>query len=225
MLKFGAIIFDFDGVLLESEFEGNRQLAELLTDFGHRTQRRGDVQALRRAQRPAVHRRDRDADRRVRFRQNSTSAQQGQARPRAARGHRCGRRRGRFRPSRCRRSCPKAVASSSSTRWIRTPSGASRPRRAVRRSRLQRPRACRARQAGAGHLSPCGRAARRSRSTDCVILEDSRGRRDRRARVGRAGDRPRRGARIASTGMPTRCARSASRRSRTASTRCGGCSA
>ncbi|HZC37524.1 MAG TPA: HAD family phosphatase [Sphingomicrobium sp.] len=37
MLSFGAIIFDFDGVLLESEFEGNRQLAELLTDLGHRT--------------------------------------------------------------------------------------------------------------------------------------------------------------------------------------------
>lgn len=33
----GAIIFDFDGVLLESEFEGNRLLAELLTDLGHRT--------------------------------------------------------------------------------------------------------------------------------------------------------------------------------------------
>ena len=32
----GAIIFDFDGVLLESEFEGNRMLAELLTEFGHR---------------------------------------------------------------------------------------------------------------------------------------------------------------------------------------------
>lgn len=32
-----AIIFDFDGVLIESEFEGNRQLAELLTDLGHRT--------------------------------------------------------------------------------------------------------------------------------------------------------------------------------------------
>lgn len=32
-----AIIFDFDGVLLESEFEGNRQLAELLTELGHRT--------------------------------------------------------------------------------------------------------------------------------------------------------------------------------------------
>lgn len=32
-----AIIFDFDGVLLESEFEGNKMLAELLTDLGHRT--------------------------------------------------------------------------------------------------------------------------------------------------------------------------------------------
>lgn len=32
-----AIIFDFDGVLLESEFEGNVMLAELLTDLGHRT--------------------------------------------------------------------------------------------------------------------------------------------------------------------------------------------
>lgn len=37
MSEFQAIIFDFDGVLLESEFEGNRQLAELLTDLGHRT--------------------------------------------------------------------------------------------------------------------------------------------------------------------------------------------
>lgn len=32
-----AIIFDFDGVLLESEFEGNRMLAELLTELGHET--------------------------------------------------------------------------------------------------------------------------------------------------------------------------------------------
>jgi HAD superfamily hydrolase (TIGR01509 family) len=36
MIDFRAIIFDFDGVLLESEFEGNVQLAELLTDLGHR---------------------------------------------------------------------------------------------------------------------------------------------------------------------------------------------
>ena len=32
----GALIFDFDGVLLESEFEGNRELAGMLTDLGHR---------------------------------------------------------------------------------------------------------------------------------------------------------------------------------------------
>jgi len=37
MSHFDAIIFDFDGVLLESEFEGNQQLADLLTDLGHRT--------------------------------------------------------------------------------------------------------------------------------------------------------------------------------------------
>src|SRR4051794_29420970 len=37
MLNFDAIIFDFDGVLIESEFEGNQLLAELLTDLGHQT--------------------------------------------------------------------------------------------------------------------------------------------------------------------------------------------
>lgn len=37
MRDFDAIIFDFDGVLLESEFEGNRLLAKLLNDLGHRT--------------------------------------------------------------------------------------------------------------------------------------------------------------------------------------------
>lgn len=37
MIRPDAIIFDFDGVLLESEYEGNRLLAELLTDLGHRT--------------------------------------------------------------------------------------------------------------------------------------------------------------------------------------------
>ena len=36
MIRFDAIIFDFDGVLLESEFKANLQLAELLTDMGHR---------------------------------------------------------------------------------------------------------------------------------------------------------------------------------------------
>ena len=36
-MRFDAIIFDFDGVLLESEFQGNKDLAALLTDLGHET--------------------------------------------------------------------------------------------------------------------------------------------------------------------------------------------
>jgi HAD superfamily hydrolase (TIGR01509 family) len=36
MISFDAIIFDFDGVLLESEFAANVEIAELLTDLGHR---------------------------------------------------------------------------------------------------------------------------------------------------------------------------------------------
>jgi beta-phosphoglucomutase-like phosphatase (HAD superfamily) len=36
-LRFDGIIFDFDGVLIESEFEGNQRLAELLTSLGHPT--------------------------------------------------------------------------------------------------------------------------------------------------------------------------------------------
>jgi len=38
MLSPKAIIFDFDGVLLESEFESNRHLAHLLTELGHPTE-------------------------------------------------------------------------------------------------------------------------------------------------------------------------------------------
>lgn len=36
-VRFDALIFDFDGVLLESEFEGNRHIAEYLTAIGHPT--------------------------------------------------------------------------------------------------------------------------------------------------------------------------------------------
>jgi HAD superfamily hydrolase (TIGR01509 family) len=36
-VKFDAIIFDFDGVLLESESAHNRQIAEYLTSIGHPT--------------------------------------------------------------------------------------------------------------------------------------------------------------------------------------------
>jgi HAD superfamily hydrolase (TIGR01509 family) len=35
MISFDAIIFDFDGVLLESEFEANVRLAEILTELGY----------------------------------------------------------------------------------------------------------------------------------------------------------------------------------------------
>ena len=35
--KFGAILFDFDGVLIESEYVGNKQIAEYLTGIGHPT--------------------------------------------------------------------------------------------------------------------------------------------------------------------------------------------
>jgi HAD superfamily hydrolase (TIGR01509 family) len=36
-VKFDAMIFDFDGVLLESEYAGNRQIADYLTSIGHPT--------------------------------------------------------------------------------------------------------------------------------------------------------------------------------------------
>ncbi len=35
--KFAAILFDFDGVLIESEYAGNRQIADYLTGIGHPT--------------------------------------------------------------------------------------------------------------------------------------------------------------------------------------------
>ena len=37
MTSVDAIIFDFDGVLIESEFRGNQLLADLLTELGHPT--------------------------------------------------------------------------------------------------------------------------------------------------------------------------------------------
>lgn len=36
-VRFAALLFDFDGVLLESEYAGNRQIAEWLTAVGHPT--------------------------------------------------------------------------------------------------------------------------------------------------------------------------------------------
>ncbi|MCW3846795.1 HAD family phosphatase [Sphingomonas sp. LB-2] len=36
-VRFDAILFDFDGVLLESEYAGNKQIADYLTGIGHPT--------------------------------------------------------------------------------------------------------------------------------------------------------------------------------------------
>ena len=36
-MRVGAILFDFDGVLIESEWVGNRQIADWLTGHGHPT--------------------------------------------------------------------------------------------------------------------------------------------------------------------------------------------
>jgi HAD superfamily hydrolase (TIGR01509 family) len=36
-VKFGAILFDFDGVLIESEYVGNKQIADYLSGIGHPT--------------------------------------------------------------------------------------------------------------------------------------------------------------------------------------------
>lgn len=36
-VRFDAILFDFDGVLLESEYAGNKQIADYLTSIGHPT--------------------------------------------------------------------------------------------------------------------------------------------------------------------------------------------
>ncbi len=37
MTRFAALLFDFDGVLIESEYSGNRHIAEYLTAIGHPT--------------------------------------------------------------------------------------------------------------------------------------------------------------------------------------------
>ena len=36
-MKYQGIIFDFDGVLIESEYVGNKQIADYLTAIGHPT--------------------------------------------------------------------------------------------------------------------------------------------------------------------------------------------
>ena len=174
MIGFDAVIFDFDGVLLDSEFEINAILAALLTDLGHPhtvEQTLGIYVGLSGAdfvtaieQRigaslpPEFHRRMKEAS--VRALEQGIDAVAGavdfvRSLP---------------------PFLPKAVASSSSTRWIRGPS---RPG----------PRACRARQARSRHLPPRGVAAGRRHSAVAYHRRfGDRG--ERRTGVRGDGDRP-----------------------------------
>ncbi len=36
-MKYAALLFDFDGVLIESEYIGNKHIADYLTSIGHPT--------------------------------------------------------------------------------------------------------------------------------------------------------------------------------------------
>jgi len=118
MIDFDAIIFDFDGVLIESEFEGNRQLADLLTNLGHPTSVADAIEhytglagrdfvgaieeRIGRELPPAFHKETRSL--------RDRSLEQGIAAVAGAIEF------VRALPP----SLPKAVASSSSTRWVRT---------------------------------------------------------------------------------------------------------
>ena len=117
-MRFEAIIFDFDGVLIESEFEGNVALAQILTSMGHPTTAREAVQHYtglsgqdflatveERIGRPLPQEfHDKTRDHRQRAFQQGIDAVVGAVE---------------FVRS-LPRELPKAVASSSSSRWVRT---------------------------------------------------------------------------------------------------------
>jgi len=117
MIDFDAIIFDFDGVLIESEFEGNRHLAELLTGLGHPTSvaeaiehytglaGRDFVDAVERRIGRELPSEFHQATRALRDRSLSEGIAAVAGALRFVRG--------------LPKSLPKAVASSSSTRWVR----------------------------------------------------------------------------------------------------------
>ena len=190
-MKFDAIIFDFDGVLLESEFEGNRLLAELLTDLGHPHQRRGGDQALRRARRAAVHRRDRAADRRPAAARIPRAPQGAERRARCAKGSTRSPARS-ISSARCRRICPRR-----SLRRARRAGSAAISTISAWPTRSASTSTAAASMSSAASRRPTSISMPPTRSASPIdALRDHRGfggRRDGRAGVGRDGDRPRRG--------------------------------
>jgi beta-phosphoglucomutase-like phosphatase (HAD superfamily) len=168
-MKFDAILFDFDGVLLESEYAGNRQIADYLTSIGHPTTPEDSMAnfmglagadflgAIERWIGRAIP----DDFHTARAEEDTRVLEEGL--PSVA---------GAIRfveglPT----SLPRAIASSSSTLWISRHLEHLGIRGGVRRQYLQRPRACHARQARPISIStPPRHWASIER---CVILEDS----------------------------------------------------
>ena len=208
MLSFGAIIFDFDGVLLESEFEGNRQLAELLTDLGHRT-------SVEEAFKHYAGLSGRQFVEAIETRIGAPLPPEFHARQKEG-------------ASRALRDGIDAVVGAVDFVQI-APAGAPESSRVIEFDTLDphspghlgltepfgdhiysgREHVARGKPAPDIYLY-AAEPARRSDIGDCVILEDSRSGRDRRACIGSAGDRPRRRARIAR--RPRRRAAGARRR-------------
>ena len=95
----------------KASIEGNRLLAELLTELGHPHQRRGRARTLCRARPAATSSPRSSSGSAARFRPNSTSAARQQSMRALREGDRRGRRRGRIRPlasaRRCRRRSPR----------------------------------------------------------------------------------------------------------------------
>ena len=113
-MRFDALIFDFDGVLLESEWAGNKQIADWLTAHRPSDQRRGVDARVHGPGRARFHRRDRALDRPAAARRLPRRPRRGGCARASPRGSRRWRARS---PSSARLppELPKAICSSSST--------------------------------------------------------------------------------------------------------------
>ena len=189
-MRFDALIFDFDGVLLESEWAGNAQIADWLTARGHPT-------SVEESMREFMGLAGLDFLGAIERWIGRAAARRLPCRPRRGgcagdrRGARGGRRRGRLHPRACRRRCPRRSA---------------RPARPTGSTAISRNLGL---EGAFGEMIFSGRehVARGKPAPDLYLhaaaalgvpIERTRdhrgfaGRRRRRARLGRDGDRPRR---------------------------------